>query len=180
MLPSTSDAPMHRPLDAALVLLPTRMRLIRRCSFVVVRPALRLCSSPCACLQRSMHTHLPVFAEKAQLFAPSLLVFIRRADLAARCVALIRLWPNIPSDSPDAAECAALAVSSLEQGVLWAQPQHLIQAPQALGVAALRKAMCALSRQRSPGRPCRTSPLLLISPSATSVANIRVEARRHT
>jgi len=99
----------------------------------------------------AIQCHAPVFADEPQFFGgSSTLTFIRRADLAARCVALIRLWPNLPSDGPDAADCAALAVSSLEQGVLWSQPQHLIQAPQALSLAALRKAMCAPPRQRSP------------------------------
>ena len=74
-----------------------------------------------------------------------MVVFVRRAELAARCLALIRLWPNLPSDGPDATECAALAVASLEQGVLWSQPQHLIQAAQALSVPALRKVMCVFT-----------------------------------
>jgi len=89
-----------------------------------------------------------------------MVVFVRRAELAARCLALIRLWPNLPSDGPDATECAALAVASLEQAVLWSQPQHLIQAAQALSIPALRKAMCVFPDSPAPASVQQT-PLVL-------------------
>jgi len=67
-----------------------------------------------------------------------------RFQLAARCVAAVRLWPEMPRANTDAAACTAFVVSCLELGVKPATPQLLIQAAQALCRDDIRANMCAL------------------------------------
>lgn len=68
-----------------------------------------------------------------------------RAELASRTLAVIRLWPKLPWQSGEAAQCATLAMFCLGQGAVWSHPQLLIQAAQALRIPALKAMMCALS-----------------------------------
>ena len=69
-------------------------------------------------------------------------------EAAARVLAAIRLWPGLPTASPAATECAALAVTCLEHGVGGSRPQLLVQAAQALSVPALKATMCAMIAAR--------------------------------
>ena len=71
----------------------------------------------------------------------------RHAEPAARVLAAIRLWPELPLAGPGTAECCALAVSALDNGVAWSHPQLLIQAAQALSLPVLNAKMCARSQR---------------------------------
>ncbi len=65
-------------------------------------------------------------------------------DMASRCVAAIRLWPELPADRAEAAACTALVVSCLELGITGPFPHLLIQSAQALSRHDVRANMCAL------------------------------------
>ena len=65
------------------------------------------------------------------------------ADVAARTVAAIRLWPQPPSDGPEATECLGLVLSCLKEGTSWSHTQLLMQAAQALSLPSLAAKMCA-------------------------------------
>lgn len=69
------------------------------------------------------------------------------AEPAARVLAAIRLWPELPPGSRDTAVCCDLAVSALDHGVAWSHAELLIQAAQALRLPVLQAKMCALSQR---------------------------------
>ena len=65
--------------------------------------------------------------------------------MAARAVAVIRMWPKLDLQGAGGQEFAPLVASCLELGVAMAHEQLLVQSAQALLMPLVKAAMCALS-----------------------------------
>ncbi len=92
-------------------------------------------------------------------------------DLASRCAAAIRLWPQLPADRAEAAACTAWVVSCLEPGILRSYPQLQIQSAQALSRPDVRANMCAVLQRHS-----LTKRLAMIPSNACATPTSRIQA----
>jgi hypothetical protein len=72
------------------------------------------------------------------------------ADMAARAVAVIRMWPKLDLQGAGGQEFAPLVTSCLELGVAMAHEQLLVQSAQALTMPHVKGAMFALNPDPCP------------------------------